>query len=196
MLAQFFELGLDRSGCTRGVASSNTSCRKRTHDRYFTHGTASVMRMCRAGQQMCVLSRTAGIGPRLAVPLPSSLCHRRRRRAPSVRCAPVQPRSRGPSSSPVSRATSESVRVLDIRALACCSWFAVLVLVLAVAECLRFAPACSCFSLAFPSGSVSAPPAPAMLAMVLVPVLGQALLLPMSKPLQLGLPLHWRLFFQ
>ena len=40
--------GLDRSGCTRGVASSNTSCRKRTHDRYFTHGTTSVMRRCRA----------------------------------------------------------------------------------------------------------------------------------------------------
>ena len=47
LLARFFELGLDRSGCVRGVASSNTSCRKRTHDRYFTHGTASVMRMCR-----------------------------------------------------------------------------------------------------------------------------------------------------
>ena len=35
----------------------------------FTHGTTSVMRMCRAGQQMCVFW-TAGIGPRLAGPLP------------------------------------------------------------------------------------------------------------------------------
>ena len=63
LLARFFELGLDRSGCTRGVASSNPSCRKRTHDRYFTHGTASVMRMCRAGQQMCSCSGPLGSVP-------------------------------------------------------------------------------------------------------------------------------------
>ena len=50
----------------------------------FTHGTTSVMRMCRAGQQMFVLDRRDRSQARCS----PSVCHRRLRRAPSVGCAP------------------------------------------------------------------------------------------------------------
>ena len=133
---------------------------------------------------VCVLDRRDRSQARCS----PSVCHRRRRRAPSVGCAPCATALARPL---LFTGFACHVRVLD-SVTRTCTLHAVrgslFLFVLAVAECFRFAPACSCFSPAFPSCWQSAPPAQEMLAMVKAAALGQTLLQQMFKPLQLVLP--------